>query len=79
MRHHEFICDYLSALGVKHTREYSQKQFDNMPFMSMFGLKHLLDCYGINSHGVKVADKNSIAALPLPFVATVLYFLERTA
>lgn len=71
MKHHEFICDYLSALGVRYTREYSQEEFDNMPFMSMFGLCNLLKSYGVESHGVKVSDKSAILDLPLPFVATV--------
>lgn len=61
--------DFLDALGVKHTQEYSRQRFDTMSFKSLFGFTKLLAEYGIDSEGVDIADKDELTALTPPFLA----------
>lgn len=66
------FSDLLEALNVKHTEEYSDKRFAEMPFQSMFGLSKLLEEYGIASQGVSIdADSRpqALEQLPVPFLA----------
>ena len=66
------FSDYLDALGVKHTEEYSDSRFAAMPFKSMFGLANLLKEYGVGTAGVKVPGQSraeALAKLPVPFLA----------
>lgn len=66
---HTLICDYLSELGVPYTEDYANKQFQQMPFQTMFGLMKLLQTYGVKSEGYFLADKNEILKLSTPFIA----------
>ncbi len=66
------FSDYLDALGVRHTEEYSDRRFASMPFKSMFGLANLLKEYGVGTAGVKVPEQSreeAVAKLPVPFLA----------
>ena len=66
-----FFSDLLSALGVRHTAEYSDKRFMSMPFMSMFGMQGLLREYGVATKAISLDDRGGLAKLPVPFVAPV--------
>lgn len=66
------FSDFLTALGVKHTADYSDRRFRQMPFQTMFGLSSLLKEYGVGTAGIKVpagARADALAALPAPFLA----------
>ena len=63
------ICDYLTALNVPHTDDYSNSRFDSMPFKTMFGLTKLLEEYGVKSEGYMLEDKDEIARITPPFLA----------
>lgn len=66
------FSDFLSALGVRHTADYSDNRFAGMPFQSMFGLSALLSDYGVSSTGVIIDEEDKADALqrlPLPFLA----------
>lgn len=63
------FSEYLGLLGVPHTRDNSDKAFHEMPFKSLFGFSRLLNSYGVETRGVKVADKGDLRRLPLPFLA----------
>lgn len=60
---------FLTALGVPHTEDYSDRRFNNMTFHSLFGFSHLLKDYGIDSEGLKFDDKDEISKLTPPFLA----------
>lgn len=60
---------FLGALGVPHTRGYSDEQFRGMTFKSLFGFSHLLKDYGIPSEGWKLTDKSELTRLTPPFLA----------
>lgn len=63
------FTDFLKALGVSHTRDYSDAQFRGMTFKSLFGLSHLLKDYGIESEGWRLDDISEIRKLDTPFLA----------
>ncbi len=63
------FSDFLGALRVKHTREYSDNCFRTMPFSTLFGFSRLLGQYGIPTQCIRLADKSQLSRLPLPFVA----------
>lgn len=63
------FTDFLQALGVRHTADYSNQQFAGMPFQSMFGLTKLLEQYGIPSEGLRLSDKSELVKLSVPFLA----------
>ncbi|MDE5567706.1 MAG: hypothetical protein K2J12_04605 [Muribaculaceae bacterium] len=63
------FVDFLRCLGVSHTDSYSLAQFQAMPFQTLFGLKKLLDRYGIDAEGIALGNNNDIDKLPLPFIA----------
>ncbi|MCM1355899.1 MAG: hypothetical protein NC212_05800 [Staphylococcus sp.] len=63
------FSDFLTQLGVRHTREYSDRAFLTMPFKSLFGLVKLLGSYGIDSEALRLADKSEITGLEGPFLA----------
>lgn len=63
------LTDFLNALGVRYTDWYARQQFAAMPFQTMFGLKKLLDSYGVDCEGVRLGDNNDIGRLPIPFIA----------
>ncbi len=65
------FSDFLVSLGVKHTEDYSDDRFENMPFQSLFGLANLLKEYGIGSVGVSVdagSRKDALDAFTTPFL-----------
>ncbi|MCM1505149.1 MAG: vitamin K epoxide reductase family protein [Muribaculum sp.] len=63
------LSDLLEELGVPFTAEYSDRQFEAMPFKSLFGLANLLKSYHIQSEGLLISDKSEIVKLPTPFIA----------
>ena len=63
------FTDFLSCLGVRHTDNFSNRQFGTMPFKTMFGLKKLLETYGVDSVGISLGDVKEIDRLPVPFIA----------
>lgn len=63
------FSDFLRALGVPHTRRYSDSRFRSMTFQSLFGLSHLLKDYGVESEGWKINDPAEFASLTPPFLA----------
>lgn len=64
------ITDYLEALGVPYTEDYSNQQFEAMPFKTLFGFLKLLEKYGIKSEGYHLDDKSEILKIQTPFIAT---------
>lgn len=60
---------FLTQLGVPHTQSWSDKNFRNMTFKSLYGLSHLLQEYGIKNRGVQFVDKSEITKLTPPFLA----------
>ena len=69
MKPTSLFSDFLKALGVPHTAEYSDKQFDSMPFPSLFGLSKLLESYGIPNEAFQLSDKEELNQLTAPFIA----------
>lgn len=63
------FSDFLRELGVKHTTDYSDKRFAEMPFKSLFGFSKLLDSYGIDNEALRLNSAEEIASLPTPFIA----------
>ena len=63
------LSDFLSALRVPHTPEYTNAQFESMPFKSLFGLSKLLQKYGVESQGYMLLNRNEILHLTPPFLA----------
>lgn len=66
---HTILSDYLQALRVPHTVDYSGKEFAGMPFHTLFGLTKVLEKYGVRSEGYSLKDKKELAALMPPFLA----------
>lgn len=67
----DIFNDFLEALEVPHTHDYSLMRFETMSFKSLFGFTHLLADYGIESQGLQLADKAELQALTPPFLAQV--------
>ncbi len=63
------LSDLLAELGVPFTPEYAGKQFEAMPFASLFGLSRVLAAYGVDSEGLRISDKSEIRKLTPPFIA----------
>lgn len=63
------FSDFLTALGVKHTVSYSDKQFRSMPFHTVFGLSKLLQSYGVPTAGLQLGDKSDALKIRRPFIA----------
>ena len=63
------LDDFLTVLGVRHTRSYTAERFHSMPFPTLFGLKKVLEEFGVNGVGVKLGDYSQIKSLPVPFIA----------
>ena len=69
---HDIFNDFLDALGVPHTSGYSAERFDSMPFPTLFGLKKLLEEYGVATAAFRVADKEAdLKHVTIPFIAPV--------
>lgn len=72
MREATIFSLLLDELGVKHTTPFSDCQFKNMSFKSLFGFSKLLRSYGIDSEGVAFDDKTSgLQQLQIPFLAQI--------
>lgn len=63
------FSDFLQELGVPHTKEYSDRQFEKMPFKSLFGLSKLLEQYGIDGEGYRLSSPSDVVNLTPPFIA----------
>lgn len=63
------LSDFLTALSVPHTVDYTNRQFASMSFKSLFGLSKLLDKYGIDSQGLHLDDRKELTSLTPPFLA----------
>lgn len=66
---HTIVGDFLTALKVPHTTDYTRQRFEAMPFKTLFGVTQLLKDYGVETEGYKVTDKSELGRLPVPFIA----------
>ena len=66
---HTIVSDFLTALKVPHTEEYTKQRFEAMPFKTLFGVTQLLKEYGVETQGYSLADKADIEKVPVPFIA----------
>lgn len=60
---------FLTELQVPHTATYSDTQFRQMPFKSLFGFARLLNGYGIETEADSLSDKSQVFKIPTPFLA----------
>ena len=66
------FTSFLEALKVKHTREYSNKFFNEHPHKNnLFGISKMLTDYGVDNQGIKINDKNDITDIETPFIAHI--------
>lgn len=63
------FSEFLARLGVRHTKEYSDKKFLTMPFKSLFGFTRILAAYGVPSAAFKIGDKQELLRIPTPYLA----------
>ncbi len=63
------FSDFLGALGVKHTAGFSDRQFANMNFKSLFGLSRLLSSYNIPNAAFRLSSSQQLLDMPTPFLA----------
>ena len=63
------FSDFLSALEIKHTVDYSNQQFENMNFKSLFGFSRLLSSYGIPNSAFRLGSVEELMEIPVPFIA----------
>ena len=63
------FSDFLNELDVKHTTGFSDRQFENMNFKSLFGFSRLLSSYGIANSAFRIKNKEEILQIPVPFIA----------
>ncbi|MCM1369633.1 MAG: hypothetical protein NC204_04600 [Candidatus Amulumruptor caecigallinarius] len=63
------LSDFLALLGVPHTVDYTNRQFDAMAFKSLFGVQKVLETYGIASEGWLLENKEEIDCIDTPFIA----------
>lgn len=66
---HTIVADLLTALKVPYTKAYTEQRFDSMPFKTLFGVTQLLNEYGVETAGYRLADLNEIKAIQCPFIA----------
>lgn len=64
------LCE---ALHIPHTSNYTNQLFDAHPYKyTLFGLHRMLTEYGVESEGMRFADKEeALSSLQVPFVAQV--------
>lgn len=65
------LRDLLTALEVPHTPDYTDSQFREMPFKTVFGLSKVLKRYSIDCEAIALGSKEQYAQLPTPFIAQV--------
>jgi len=65
------IANFLELLKVKHTRDFSNKLFNEHPHKyNLFGLSKMLSDYGVENGAILIPDKNSdITEIETPFIA----------
>lgn len=63
------MSDFLRELDVPHTKAYTDRRFETMPFKSLFGLSKLLSEYGVGNEALRLTDRDEISSLPVPFLA----------
>lgn len=68
------FSDFLHELQVPHTGDYSDTQFRQMPFKSLFGFSRLLKSYNVESAAYRLSDKSKVTEIPVPFVARMKDF-----
>ncbi|MDE7412687.1 MAG: vitamin K epoxide reductase family protein [Muribaculaceae bacterium] len=68
-RESSLFTDFLNELGVKHTADFSNTQFENMNFKSLFGFSRLLSSYSIPNSAFKIEKINELLKVPVPFMA----------
>ena len=66
---HTIVADFLTALKVPHTADYTRQRFEGMPFKTLFGVTQLLKEYGVDTTGYTLADKKELPHVPVPFIA----------
>ncbi|MDE7466925.1 MAG: vitamin K epoxide reductase family protein [Muribaculaceae bacterium] len=65
---HTLLYDWLKCLGVKHTYNYTDSEFGKMAFHTLFGMKKLLEAYGVASAGLRLDDNAQLEKLPRPLI-----------
>lgn len=63
------LSDFLAALGVRHTQQWTAKAVKSMSFPTLFGLSKLLQQCGVATQGVRLGVKSEINQLPTHFIA----------
>lgn len=66
---HTLVSDFLRALRVPFTTDYTEQRFDSMAFKTLFGVSNLLKEYGVITTGYTIKDKSEISELRTPFIA----------
>lgn len=66
---HTIVADFLTALKVPFTKDYTRQRFETMPFKTLFGVTQLLKEYGVETAGYNIPDKAGLADIPVPFIA----------
>ena len=66
---HTIVSDFLTALKVPFTEDYTEQRFETLPFKTLFGVTQLLKEYGVESSGYRISDKNEVTNIPVPFIA----------
>lgn len=66
---HTIVSDFLTALKVPHTKEYTKQRFESMAFKTLFGVCNLLNDYGVEATGYRFQIKNDIVNLKAPFIS----------
>lgn len=72
-KHSNVFVQFLEKLGVKHTRWYATKYYQEHPHKySLWGLSNMLSAYGIENAGIRLPDKKDfLLQKEVPFIAYV--------
>lgn len=71
MNKYNIFLHYIQLLGVKHTKWYANKLFNEHPYKNnMYGLSMMLDSYHIDNFGYHI-DTKDLTSLPVPFIAHI--------
>lgn len=64
----------MQKLDVPYTPVYANKVYAVHPFRgTMWGIAKLLECYGVKTQAVRIAEKMNLEKIPVPFLAEVGY------
>lgn len=69
MRGNTILSHWLELLDVPFTPAYTDTRFRAMPFHSLFGMSKLLDEYGVETEGLRLASPSDLTTLTPPFLA----------